>query len=144
MFKYTQKKTLINGLTTIFNCILLWNTSIWHNDMFYVHNHLLKTTTTTSDIRELSSPRLVQSASWLVRELSSPLVDQSASWQSASWHIREVSSYHLDCTLCSWRRATLQGGSGGTIIGRGLGSTCTTGWAKKRGHLDFLNSSVKN
>jgi len=27
--------------------------------------------------RELSSPRLVQSASWLVRELSSPRVDQS-------------------------------------------------------------------
>ena len=30
-------KTLINGLTAIFNCILLWNTSIWHNDVFYVH-----------------------------------------------------------------------------------------------------------
>ena len=28
--------------------------------------------------RELSSPRLVQCASWLVRELSSPRVDQSA------------------------------------------------------------------
>jgi len=28
--------------------------------------------------RELSSPRLVQSVSWLVRELSSPRVDQSA------------------------------------------------------------------
>jgi len=28
--------------------------------------------------RELASPRLVQSASWLVRELSSPRVDQSA------------------------------------------------------------------
>jgi len=43
------------------------------------HNHLLKTTTTTGDIRELSSPRDVQ----------------SASWQSASWHIRELSSYPL-------------------------------------------------
>jgi len=32
----TQKR-LINGLTTIFNCILLWNTSVWHNDVFYVH-----------------------------------------------------------------------------------------------------------
>jgi len=31
------RKTLINGLTTIFNCILLWNTSSWHNDVFYVH-----------------------------------------------------------------------------------------------------------
>jgi len=44
--------------------------------------------------RELSSPRLVQSASWLVRELTSPRDVQSANWQSASWHIRELSSYH--------------------------------------------------
>jgi len=29
------------------------------------------------------------------RELSSPRVDQSASWQSASWRIRELSSYRL-------------------------------------------------
>jgi len=29
----------------------------------YSHNHLLKIATTTGDIRELSSPRLVQSAS---------------------------------------------------------------------------------
>ena len=43
--------------------------------------------------RELSSPRLVQSVSWLLRELSSPRDVQSASWQSASWHIRELSSY---------------------------------------------------
>jgi len=43
--------------------------------------------------RELSSPRLVQSTSWLVRELSSPRVDQSAWWQSASWRIHELSSY---------------------------------------------------
>jgi len=35
------------------------------------HNHLLKATTTTGGIRELSSPRLVQSASWRIRELSS-------------------------------------------------------------------------
>jgi len=39
MFTYARK-TLINGLTTIFNCIILWNTSIWHN---------------IGDIRELSS-----------------------------------------------------------------------------------------
>ena len=43
--------------------------------------------------RELSSPRLVQSASCLVRELTSPRDVQSASWQSASWRIRELSSY---------------------------------------------------
>ena len=36
----------------------------------------------TCPVRELSSPRVVQSASW-----------QSASWQSASWRIRELSSY---------------------------------------------------
>ena len=35
--------------------------------------------------RELSSPRLVQSASCLVRKLTSPRDVQSASWQSASW-----------------------------------------------------------
>ena len=40
-------------------------------------------------------PRVVQTASWLVRDLSSPRVDQSASWQSESWRIRELSSYHL-------------------------------------------------
>jgi len=85
-----MQKTLINGLTTIFNCILLWNTSIWHNDMFCPHNHLLKTTTTTSNIRELSSPRLVQSASWLVRKLSSPLVDQSARCPVRELAIREL------------------------------------------------------
>jgi len=42
-------------------------------------------------IRELSSPRLVQSASCLVRELTSPRNVQSASWQSASWRIHELS-----------------------------------------------------
>jgi len=31
------------------------------------HNHLLKTTTTTGDIRELSSPQLVRSVSCLAR-----------------------------------------------------------------------------
>ena len=45
--------------------------------------------------RELSSPRLVQSASWPVREMSSPRDVQSASWQSASWRIRELSSYRI-------------------------------------------------
>jgi len=43
--------------------------------------------------RKLSSPRLVQSASCLVCELASPRDVQSASWQSASWHIRELSNY---------------------------------------------------
>jgi len=46
------------------------------------HNHLLKTTTTTGDIREC-----------LVHELTSPRDVQSASWQSASWRIRELCSY---------------------------------------------------
>jgi len=45
--------------------------------------------------RELSSPQLVQSASCLVRELTSPRDVQSASWQSASWRICELSSYHV-------------------------------------------------
>jgi len=35
-----------------------------------------------------------ETASCPVRDLSSPRVDQSASWQSASWRIRELSSYH--------------------------------------------------
>jgi len=40
-------ETLINRLTTIFNCILLWNTSRWHKwRVLYPHNHLLKTPTT--------------------------------------------------------------------------------------------------
>jgi len=37
MFKYARKNTLINGLTTIFNYISLWNSAIWHNDVFYIH-----------------------------------------------------------------------------------------------------------
>ena len=40
----------------------------------------------------MSSPRLVQPASCLVRELTSLRDVQSASWQSASWRIRELSS----------------------------------------------------
>jgi len=51
--------------------------------------------------RELSSPQLVQSASWLVRELSSPRDVQSASWQSASWRVGELSSYQSVCELSS-------------------------------------------
>ena len=43
----------------------------------------------------MSSPRLVQYASCLVRELTSPRDVQSASWQSASWRIRELSSYRV-------------------------------------------------
>ena len=52
-------------------------------------------------------PRVVQSATCPVRELSSPREVQSASWQSASWRIRELSSYRsdytnvLDFSLCS-------------------------------------------
>ena len=38
-----------------------------------------------------------RSASWPVREISSPRVVQSASWQSASWRIRELSSNQLNC-----------------------------------------------
>jgi len=41
-------------------------------------------------IRELSSPRLVQSVSWLVRELSSSQVDQSARRP-----VRELAIYEL-------------------------------------------------
>jgi len=54
-------------------------------------------------LRDLSSPRLVHSVSclWLVRELSSPRVDQSASWQSASWRIHELSSNRL-CPRGVW------------------------------------------
>jgi len=37
-------------------------------------------------------PRVVQSVTCPVRESSSPRVVQSASWQSASWRIRELSS----------------------------------------------------
>jgi len=40
--------------------------------------------------RELSSPRLVQSVSWLVRELSSPRVDQSARCPVRELAIREL------------------------------------------------------
>ena len=39
--------------------------------------------------------RVVQSTTCPVREMSSPRVVQSASWQSASWRIRELSSYPL-------------------------------------------------
>ena len=63
MFKY-PRKTLINGLTTIFSCILLWNTSIWHNDVLYVHIiiylklQLLPATSVSCPVRDLSSPRV--------------------------------------------------------------------------------------
>ena len=42
-------------------------------------------------------PRVVQSATCPVRELSSPRVIQSASWQSGSRRIRELSSNPRDC-----------------------------------------------
>jgi len=38
---------------------------------------------------------ICETASCPVRELTSPRDVQSASWQSASWRIRELSSYHL-------------------------------------------------
>jgi len=71
LFKYARTKTLINGLTTIFNCISLLSTSIWHNDVFYVHIiiylklQLLSATSARCPvrelaIRELAFPRVVQ------------------------------------------------------------------------------------
>jgi len=56
----------------------------------------------------LSSPRLVQYASWPVREMSSPWVVQSVSWQSASWRIHELSSNLFNqwchpCFIDCWR-----------------------------------------
>jgi len=44
-------------------------------------------------------PRVVQSATCPVRELSSPRDVQSASWQSASWRIRELSSNRYNCPV---------------------------------------------
>jgi len=38
---------------------------------------------------------ICETASCPVHNLSSPWVDQSASWQSASWCIRELSSYRI-------------------------------------------------
>ena len=40
-------------------------------------------------------PRVVQSVTYPVRQLTSPRDVQSASWQSASWRIRELSSYPI-------------------------------------------------
>ena len=45
-------------------------------------------------------PRVVQSATCPVRELTSPRDVQSASWQSASWRIRELSSYPHHTATC--------------------------------------------
>ena len=47
-------------------------------------------------------PRVVQTATSPVPELTSPRDVQSASWQSASWRIRELSSYHayMDTVAC--------------------------------------------
>jgi len=58
-----MQKTLLNGLTTIFNCV--FNMTQWR--VLCPHNHLLKTAATAGDIRELSSPRVDQSTSCLVR-----------------------------------------------------------------------------
>ena len=52
--------------------------------------------TVSCPVRDLSSPRVDKCASCLVRELTSPRDIQSASWQSASWRIRELSSYQED------------------------------------------------
>ena len=88
MFKYVRK-----------------NMNKWHNNNIQLHfimkhfnmtqwrvlcPRLLKTTTTTGDIRELCSSRLVQSVSWLVRELSSPIVDRSARCPVRELAIREL------------------------------------------------------
>ena len=78
----SHAKTLINGLTTVFNCILLWNTSIWHNDVFYVHIiiylklQLLLATSTTCPVREVTSQLVDQSTRCLVCELAYPRVVQ--------------------------------------------------------------------
>ena len=55
--------------------------------------------------RELSSPRLVQSASWLVRELSSPRVDQSARCPVRKLAIREL-AYPRVVQLPVWQPQT--------------------------------------
>ena len=61
----THVKTLINGLTTIFNCIFLWNTSVlhtvWQWHVLCPHNHLLKlqllpATSSSCPVHELTSP----------------------------------------------------------------------------------------
>ena len=49
--------------------------------------------TASCPVRDLSSPRVDWCAICLVRELTSPRDVLSASWQSASWRIRELSSY---------------------------------------------------
>ena len=64
------QKALINGLTMILNCILLWNTSIWHNDVFYVHIMIYLKLQLTGVIRDLSSPLVDQSARCPVCELA--------------------------------------------------------------------------
>jgi len=78
MFQYEHKninKWLNNDIKL--HCIMKhFNMTQWR--VLCPHYHLLKTTTITGDIRELSSPRAVQSARCPVRELSSPLLDQSA------------------------------------------------------------------
>jgi len=77
------------------------------------HNRLLKTATTAGDIRELSSPRLVQSTSWLVRELSSPLVDQSTRCPVSELAIRELAYPRVvqlpfrDCAKSDHREVSL-------------------------------------
>jgi len=50
--------------------------------------------TSSCPVPNMSSPRVDYSASCLVHELTSPQDVQSTSWQSASWRIRELSSYH--------------------------------------------------
>ena len=66
------------------------NFSMAQRHILRPHNHLLKTPTTTGDICELSSPWLVQSASWLVCKLSSLLIDQSARCPVRELAIREL------------------------------------------------------
>jgi len=91
-------ETLINGLTAIFHCILLWNTSIWHNDMFYVHiimylncsyyrRHTRVVQSASWLVHQLSRLRFAQSARCPVCELAYPWVIQLPFWTYGFWHV---------------------------------------------------------
>jgi len=75
--------------------------------------------------RELSSPRLAQSVSWLVRELTSPWVGVSASCPVRELAIRELSSYPDDSSIT------------GTVE-----SAVYTGWVGERNPNNSLQSFV--
>jgi len=68
MFNYARNnisKWLNNNIQLHF-IMKRFNMTQWR--VLCPQNHVVKTTTTTCDILQLSSPRLVQSASWAVRE----------------------------------------------------------------------------